>query len=93
MCHLCVKEGEGQRPLPDINSTMFQDNMKKLTRDIKHGLQCREPIAGKYEHLIFKYVANYSFIGGLTISIFNVDIYMVEFQKTGLPHAHILKFD
>ena len=75
----------------DSNGTMFQDNLKQLMKHQKTRLR-RGEIDASNIPISFQRVTNYLFTCQLTNVIFNVDICMIEFQKKGLPHAHILQF-
>jgi len=93
MCNT-VEEGDGKNPslaIHDINGTIFQDNLKQLMKHQKTRLH-RGEIDASNVPISFQHVTNYLFICQLTNVIFNIDICMIEFQKKGLPHAHILQF-
>ena len=85
MCNT-VDEGDAKKQSP-----VFQDNLKKLMKHQKTRLH-RGEIDASNIPISFQHVTNYLFTCQLTDVISNVDICMIEFQKKGLPHAHILQF-
>jgi hypothetical protein len=78
----------------DIIVRVFNIKLKELLQDIVKGKRFGETLASWYKELIVFYIlANIIiFTYGLNVLFIYVVVYTIEFQKRGLPHAHILTF-
>jgi hypothetical protein len=78
---------------PDISCRVFQLKLDEMMDDFRKGNFFGRVIASKLKWLLFFSLIDeyyrYLFIMLLTVCYF-VGMYTIEFQKRGLPHAHIL---
>ncbi|XP_045829948.1 uncharacterized protein LOC123921446 isoform X3 [Trifolium pratense] len=91
------KSGNSAPYRPDISCRVFQMKLEEMMNDFKKGKYFGKVIASKLFYICFFFTYKYVFYTICKLFFLDfitfinlIGLYTIEFQKRGLPHAHIL---